>query len=343
MPRRAKGPRVIGVYSRGRRWRVRYVCEDGQREEVSFETKARADRYAARLERQLSAPGTFDDAIVAYREYLKERGNKPRSIRKTIDRITYVMGNVELWSLDVRELRELYAARAKRVAADTHRRELAECKTFLRWCGTRGWLSRLTADELDQVVPTGRRRRGPESKRQLRINEARQWLDEALELARGGRDGALGATLTLLCGLRSGEVRGLKARDVDDGGRLLWVDGTKSDSARRTVEVPEAIRPLLVRQAQQRDGGALWSLTGLNWVNNWVRRICRKAKVPIVCAHSMRGLHATLAREAGATGHLVAAELGHASEAMHVAAYAERDAVQRGSQRRALRVLQGGR
>ena len=49
------------------------------------------------------------------------------------------------------------------------------------------------------------------------------------------------------------------------------------------------------------------------WVLRQVHTLCGKADVPVVCAHSLRGLHATLATEAGATPHLVATALGHSS------------------------------
>jgi hypothetical protein len=82
MPRRKNGPRVIGVYPRGRRWRVVYVCEDGEREEVTYANESEAKSYAEHLEEQLSIPA-FDQAIVAYREYLQKKENKEPSIRKT--------------------------------------------------------------------------------------------------------------------------------------------------------------------------------------------------------------------------------------------------------------------
>ena len=47
-----------------------------------------------------------------------------------------------------------------------------------------------------------------------------------------------------------------------------------------------------------------------------VRRLCRLAGVTEVCAHSLRGLHATLALEGGATADAVARALGHGSFAM---------------------------
>ncbi|MBL9003243.1 MAG: hypothetical protein JNJ46_03300, partial [Myxococcales bacterium] len=39
--------------------------------------------------------------------------------------------------------------------------------------------------------------------------------------------------------------------------------------------------------------------------------LCDAANVPRVCPHSLRGLHATLAIEEGASGEAVARALGH--------------------------------
>jgi integrase len=73
-----------------------------------------------------------------------------------------------------------------------------------------------------------------------------------------------------------------------------------------------------------------------------VRGICEAAAVPVVCAHSMRGLHSTLAMDAGVTGHVVAASLGHERVSTTVQNYAKAEAVAGAQQRRALRVLAGG-
>ena len=61
----------------------------------------------------------------------------------------------------------------------------------------------------------------------------------------------------------------------------------------------------------------------------------------VVNPQSMRGLHATLARDAGETGHAVAGQLGHESEAMHEVAYAETSAIAAGNQDRVLEVTRG--
>jgi len=63
----------------------------------------------------------------------------------------------------------------------------------------------------------------------------------------------------------------------------------------------------------------------------------------VVCAHSMRGLHSTLAAGFGATGQVVAKALGHTSFNVTKRHYVDRDVLESASLRSNLRVLQGGR
>jgi integrase len=63
------------------------------------------------------------------------------------------------------------------------------------------------------------------------------------------------------------------------------------------------------------------------WLRLAVRRICRIAKTPIVGPHGLRGTHATLAVEAGVTGDVVAAALGHESFAVTAGHYASAESV----------------
>lgn len=64
--------------------------------------------------------------------------------------------------------------------------------------------------------------------------------------------------------------------------------------------------------------------------------------MPTVCAHSMRGLHSTLAIEAGTTAHAVASSLGHESPAVTFRSYVAPGTAQRANTRRILTVLKGG-
>ena len=82
---------------------------------------------------------------------------------------------------------------------------------------------------------------------------------------------------------------------------------------------------------------------GRTWLREAVKRVCKEAKVPRVCPHGLRGTHATLAREAGATGHLVAKQLGHGSVRVTEEHYIEAGATERDRNKRFLKVMKGGK
>jgi integrase len=75
---------------------------------------------------------------------------------------------------------------------------------------------------------------------------------------------------------------------------------------------------------------------------HWLHAFCDEAGVPRVCTHSLRGLHATLATEAGATSHAVAGALGHTSPAVTHAHYIERGATRRATTKRVVGKLHAG-
>jgi len=229
-------------------------------------------------------------------------------------------------------------ASTPRLSADTHRNYLAEAKTFLNWCLSKKWISR---NPLADVKGVGRRRRG---KQQLRIDEARRWLNQALVLADKGDAGAVAASLSLLMGLRASEIVRCQVRDLDDGGQLLWIVQSKTEAGRRRVVVPPVLQGYLKRLAEGKKGdellfGAHWR----DWISAGVQRICELAGVPVVCAHSMRGLHASLAMAHGITGAVVAGALGHEHESTTTESYAQREAVEKGRQGVVLEVLTGGK
>ena len=70
-----------------------------------------------------------------------------------------------------------------------------------------------------------------------------------------------------------------------------------------------------------------------------LHQLCAEADVPQICPHSLRGLNATLAMEAGATAHHVAAALGHASFATTARHYADASTVANASLRRVADLL----
>jgi hypothetical protein len=91
--------------------------------------------------------------------------------------------------------------------------------------------------------------------------------------------------------------------------------------------------------ADKQPGALLFGRHWRDWPRHWVKHICEKAGVPKVCAHAMRGAHASLATERGITAHVVAAALGHESETTTFRSYATADSVAAGRQRRLMDVL----
>ena len=65
-----------------------------------------------------------------------------------------------------------------------------------------------------------------------------------------------------------------------------------------------------------------------------LRRLCQKAGVREVCPHSLRGLHSTLAIEAGSTSGAVIAQLGHSSFRTTERHYVDRERYRDASVRR---------
>lgn len=323
---------------------------------------------------------TVKAAIEGYEQHRRDKGNKPQGLVDTTWRLHAFFTDPDLLLTDLtpakcaayyealrtvaqpRTLAACQRAAAARkaaswpahaigvpgcvcrpYAADSHRNMLAEAKSLLKWCATvKRWLRR---NPLDCVEGKGKRRHG---KPQLRIDEARRWLAKAAELADAGEAGAVAAMMALLLGMRASEIVGRVVRDLDDGGRLLWIPDSKTEAGRRTLRVPDVLRPYLQQLAEGKapeapllfaEHGEHWR----DWPRKWVQRICAAAKVPAVSAHSMRGLHSTLAMEAGITGAVVAASLGHESVTTTVQSYAKADAVAAARQERALTVLEGGK
>lgn len=291
-------------------------------------TRAEALKLAELCVKEIERDGlTIDEAIDRYGEYLRDdRENKPRSCKDTVARLRLFFPSHRTL------LRELTTARCatiyqnlvkcpssrtgKPLSSDTHRNYLAEAKTFLGWCVTK---KHLRANPLAEVRGVGRRRHG---KMQLTADEARRWLDAAIQLF-PTEPGALAASLLLLCGLRCSEVTERAVRDLDEGGTVLRIPRGKTRAAVRAVAIPEFIRPYLITLGRgRRSTDLLFGQHWRDWPRHWVKRICVAAGLPEVCGHSMRGLHATLSVSAGMSPHVVAASLGHESATTTLQSYA---------------------
>ena len=319
----AEGERVHGPYKHGNRWRVVVTRADRSQTVESFKTRAEA-LAVANAARAQSEGRTLMIAVDAYETSLRERklaGVSVERARRHLERLLKLdtEGHRPLAWLNVKRAATLYDESRAGASVATHRNGLAAGKAFGKWCARRGWLA---ANPFANVEGVGRRKRG---KPQHHVDESRKLIEVCL--AENTRESIAVATAFLL-GMRATETAVRQVRDLDDGGRLLWIDRTKTDAGRRHLEVPEVLRPYLIALASGRPSTAyLFGASDVGgrptryWLHYHCKRLCAVAKVPTVTPQGLRGTHTTLARAAGTTAHVVAAQVGHSSPSMTESAY----------------------
>lgn len=361
---RKRHQRILGPYEQHNGWRVVRVFDDGTRKSRVRPTEAQALRYMALLEADLAAADqTTDTAIDEYERHITSSGWKQLSIEASVWSLRLFFPDaIPLSLLSAKRCRKLYddlrgrpsARTGKPFSVDVHRNALNRSKSLLAFCVERGWLQ---SNPLADVKGTGKRRpRGMslgKSGNELRVKQARLWYEKALELAATGDEGATAGLVALLLGMRATEIVTRKVNDLDTdeaAGDLLWIPCSKTPAGRRTLEVPDVLRPLLLRQAEGKTSGeCLFGGRGKKkrrhrqFVRQSVKRICRAAEVPEVTAHAMRAMCATLTVERGMTGRAVAAALGHSSYDVTARSYAAPGSESAGDRRRGLVMLTGGK
>ncbi len=329
-----KGVRVLGPYANGKSFRL-VVIDGAKRKALTASTLEEALALKSSLEGEIHTqrPRTVGEALAEFIEYRKqERGIVELTVSE-LHRLTedYLPASAPLFAITKEEAARLYRQLTQRktprgtlLSPSTHHVMLRRTRAFFRWTVERGYLSQ---NPFAHIRPLGQSRAG---KIQLTIDEARLFKELAIQQAASGDVAALGVLLLLLLGLRAGEVLARQARDLDDDARVLWITRGKTKNARRRLEVPleiqEPLRRLVLDKApHERIFGSNRKGEARNKAYLWfkVRALCDAAGVPRVCSHSLRGLHATLALEAGATPHLVAAALGHGSFRVTARHYAE--------------------
>jgi integrase len=349
---RQSGQKVHGPYRHGIKWRLLVRDADGGQEALSFPTEAAANAHKRNLLKQI-AGRTVSEAVQEFVVEKREIGLRSGTVKRAefhLRAFFQLDGEVNGVSMPYAETggmpedlqpktcEQLYTAMVKTCAVDTHRNALAEAKAFGAWCVKQGWIA---ANPLAEITAVGQRNRG---KKQLRIDEARKLVDLCVRRANEGDEAAVGTMTAFLLGLRASEVTDRVVRDLDDDGRLLWIEFGKTKRSRRTLEVPAILRPYLLALAKGRapDAQLISRMVSRRsgkkrdrfWLLYHVERLCVDAGVPVVCTQSLRGLHASVATDAGATSHVVASALGHSSPAVTHAHYIDGATARRARTRR---------
>lgn len=337
MGRPAKGARVLGPYRNRNRWQIIAVGADGTRTVGSYRSEAAA--LEAKQAATLSNPEklvTVQQTIAEYQEHMRRRGRAPRTLDKVETSLCMLLVDVErpVVRISAELLRRCVQRRLSGAGSpETVKGDLRVAKTWLRWCVRQAYVPRSLLGELADVRVEAAPRRG---KPQLTVDESRRYIAAGLAMAaeQPDCDGPVVALLPLLCGISGREVFDRTVRDLDCDGAELIIRRGKTANRRRRVLLPECIRPHVARFAADKAPGDLLfpGSRGQPRDNRhgrtWVHLVCERAGVPLVCPHGLRGTHSSIAREAGATGQLVASALGH-SEAVNARHYTRREAAQR--------------
>jgi integrase len=350
---RKKPLRVLGPYPNRGGYRL-VILEEDKRKSITAPTLEQALSLKADLGREVAEQvgRTIGQVLSLQAEYtIRVRGLSVRTARQVEHSLSaFLPVLAPLTAITKERAEKLYeeetlriSRRGTPVAADSHRLLLKRARAFYRFAKERGYCR---DNPFEDIKPVGKPRAG---KPQLRIDEARKFMQAALLHAQSGEPFSVAVLLLLLLGLRASEAMLRLVRDVDDGGRVLWVSHGKTRNARRRLQVPELLQPFLRALIQgKRPEDWLFGTTRTGhpqhpeYLWNKVRALCQEAGVPAVCPHSLRGLHSTLALQAGATADLVASALGHASFAITAKHYADPDTVHHAKVRRVTLALGTG-
>lgn len=371
MPRK-RSEHVYGPYqerlpSGEIRWRVIYVDLAGRRAPESFAgegAEGQAAAFAAEYRTRI-AGRTVAAALTEYLDDCRDRGLRPSSLATTAFRLRGLLGVDEAEGRNGGPLAELRPAVAARLleawrqerSVDYVRNTVGQARTWGKWCVDRGWLK---AGPFEGLKVKGRRKRG---KPQHTIDEARRFeaylLDIAVapaspelcarrrwDWAVSRRQASVALLTALLLGPRAGEVVDRRCRELDDDGRILWIPDSKTEAGRRRLVVPEHLQPFLIGMCAGRQGSDRIFERSKGWLLTQCKSLCAAAGVPVVTPQGLRGTHASLATESGASALDVSRALGHAVDAGSPVTerhYTTADATAAGRQQRMLTVLSGGK
>lgn len=323
MPRKAK-ERANGPYSHGQQFRVVLSPAplDGSSRYRYFATHAQAQEYLDEFDRGTDTR-SCGEAVDMYLDHLKRYGgSKGRPLRpSSIVTVRYKLcavlglkwnpdgvyaGDRPLTEVSPRVAAKAYAARVKAVKPDTHRGELVQVNALFDWAVSKKWIDSnpFAGVRAEGVLSAG--------KEQLRIDEERRFIERALA---EGTVAGWAVVATSILGVRASELVDRVGRDVDDGGRVLWIPSSKTAAGRRAIVVPDAygLREALAGLAAKVGVACRLFGTMTRWtLRTHVQRICELAGVPVVTTHALRGAVATRIVERGGSAESAARYLGQA-------------------------------
>jgi integrase len=238
------------------------------RRKVSAKTKTELRNKLDTLRREIAdaghagpAAGTVASVVADWTSHLPSRIKDPTSVaivRRHASRIIAELGKIPVKRLQARDVERLLATMA---AEGLSTSTIRGCRSVLARAIDRGMRDRLVLVNVARLaeIPEGTVRKS----RSMTTAEARKLLASDLDTWWRAY-----FTLALYCGLRPGELTGLRWEDVDLASGLIRVRRSlkrntaglapgelKTESSKRTLSMPEAVRSALtaLRREQKED------------------------------------------------------------------------------------------
>lgn len=337
MRRRSEGPKAYGPYKHGNRWRVQFVARRGGDRTSTYETfdtweQAERCRVAATDEAQGVTVSDAVEAFIASRlsgGLLSDTVDGYRNVLATI--LGHVMHRPVRFLVNRGD--ELYLraqtyptghSRAGQLrSAAYHQAALERARDLGRFCVKQRWLK---INPFEGVEKVGRRVHGA-NKNRLTVDESRKLY--AWCLANRGQKYAVLTLGYLMLGARASELVKRNVRDLDDGGRMLWIGKTKTAAGQRCLMIPGELADALsaLVDGAPTDAPIFTDEHGRRMSRQMARirviEVCAAAGVTQVSPQALRRTQATLATAAGATALDVARHLGHTSTAIAERSYVD--------------------
>lgn len=334
--------------AKGRRYRVQYRRPDQRlTQKRGFNTKREAELFLATVEVDISRGRYLDPSLarVTVAEWMQiwlaARGDLRATTRSRVTHIIEKHIEPQLGPVQIGNLTRLQIqkwASALPGAPATVRKTVNVLSGALGFAVEDGRLPTNPAQrlKLPKVVKI--------TKRYLSHEQVAALARAVGQISDGFTHGYHLVVLVLAyCGLRWGELSGLRARDVDLAQRRLTVRQTvvadrgyqrieaPKDYEQRSIPIPQFLcRPLAAQIAGRRpDEPVFYGIRTKTWLRNhvfrvgWFDRAAAEVGLKGLTPHELRHTAASLAISAGANVKAVQRILGHASAAVTLDVYAE--------------------
>jgi len=334
--------------AKGRRYRAQYRRPDQRlTQKRGFRTKREAELFLATVEVDMSQGRYIDPSLarVTVAEWLQiwlaARSDLRTTTRSRVGQIIQKhidphLGRIQIGNLTRLQVQEWVSAIPG--APATVRKTVNVLSGALRFAVEDGRLPSNPAQrlKLPKVVKTAKR---------YLSHEQVAALARAVGQISGGFEHGYHLVVLVLayCGLRWGELSGLRVRDVDLARRRLTIRHTvvadrgyqrieaPKDYEQRSIPIPQFLCEPLARQIVDNapDEPVFYGIRTKTWLRNhvfrvgWFDRAAAEVGLEGLTPHELRHTAASLAVSAGANVKAVQRILGHASAAVTLDVYAD--------------------